>query len=260
MNYHEFKKSMKNSGETICKEVFQENQDAIRIKKEKTAVKNFTKIFDAVFQITYEKGFQAMSMRDLSARTAMSMGSLYGYFKGKEELLSIIQRQGRTMIERVLESFSKESDDPVTRLRNVIKAHLFLSEKSRPWFYFTFMEARNLTADALDSVMRLEEYTEEVLVDILEQGERQGVFVPRDHRLTASIIKSMQQDWYLKRWKYSKRNITVDQYSDYVLEIVENFCLSSKALESTRAMGKDSQTIDIKQNTIEKDKGDSPCQ
>ncbi len=239
MNYHEFEKSMNRFGDTICKEVFEENQDAIRIKKEKTAVKNFKKIFDAVFQITYEKGFQAMSMRDLSARTQMSMGSLYGYFKGKEELLAIIQRQGRTMIERVLEPYATRPDDPVTRLRNVIKAHLFLSEKARPWFYFTFMEARNLTEDALESVIRLEEYTEEILVAILEQGERQGVFVPRDHRLTASIIKAMQQDWYLKRWKYSKRSISVDDYSDYVLEIVDNFC--------------------IKKNIDSPDKGERPC-
>ena len=44
----------------------------------------------------------------------------------------------------------------------------------------------------------------------------------------ASIIKAMQQDWYLKRWKYGKRNISVDDYSDYVLEIVDNFCIQQK--------------------------------
>ena len=231
MNYREFKKTMGSSGETIGREVFLENQDDIRIKKEKTAVKNFEKIFDAVFQITYEKGFQAMTMRDLSAKTQMSMGSLYGYFKGKEELLAIIQRQGRSMIQRVIELFFNKSDDPVTRLRNVIKAHLFLSETARPWFYFTFMEARNLTREALETVISLEEYTEEILVTILEQGEEQGLFIPRNHRLTASIIKSMQQDWYLKRWKYTKRNISVDYYADYVLEIIETFCLSPKAIE-----------------------------
>ncbi|MDY0374487.1 MAG: TetR/AcrR family transcriptional regulator [Desulfobacterium sp.] len=228
VSWNEFKRSMQSLEETICKEVFEVNQDSIRIKKEKTAVKNFKKIFDAVFQITYEKGFQAMSMRDLSAKTGMSMGSLYGYFKGKEELLAIIQRQGRTIIERVLESSFNRSDDPVIRLKNVIKAHLFLSEKARPWFYFTFMEARNLTNGALESVIRLEEYTEDILVSVLEQGERQGVFTSRNHRLTASIIKAMQQDWYLKRWKYGKRNISVEDYSDYVLEIVDNFCIQSK--------------------------------
>ncbi|MGD9733866.1 MAG: TetR/AcrR family transcriptional regulator, partial [Desulfamplus sp.] len=65
MNYIEFKEILENSDAQIYKEVFQENQENIRIKKEKTAVKNFEKIFDAVFQITYEKGFQAMTMRDL---------------------------------------------------------------------------------------------------------------------------------------------------------------------------------------------------
>jgi hypothetical protein len=37
----------------------------------------------------------------------------------------------------------------------------------------------------------------------------------------------MLQDWYLKRWKYAKRNISVDQYATFILEFVEAFCLSS---------------------------------
>ena len=36
----------------------------------------------------------------------------------------------------------------------------------------------------------------------------------------------MLQDWYLKRWKYAKRNISVEQYTKYLISIVETFCLS----------------------------------
>ncbi len=228
MNYIEFKEILENSDAQIYKEVFQENQETIRIKKEKTAVKNFEKIFEAVFQITYEKGFQAMTMRDLSRRTSMSLGSLYTCFASKEELLAIIHRHGSSMIQNVFEKFHNPDDTPLEQLRSVIKAHLFLSEAARPWFYFTFMESKNLNPERREAVIAMEESTENRLVKILEAGEEQGIFCKRNHRLAASIIKAMQQDWYLKRWKYKKRGISVDDYTEYVLEFTESFCVNKK--------------------------------
>ncbi len=229
MTYSEFKRKISDSKEDICREVYQKNQDSIRIKKEKTAVKNFEKIFDAVFKISYSKGFQAMSMRDLSRETNLSMGALYGYFASKDELLGIIQRQGRTMVKRVLEESQIDKKEPMERLAAAIAAHIYLSEVARPWFFFTFMEARNLSEEELKAVQDMESYTEQILVDILEDGENKGVFRKGNHPLTASIIKAMQQDWYLKRWKYKKRNISVDDYAAYVVDFVRSFCLAGPA-------------------------------
>lgn len=229
MTYEEFKKRISDTKQDICRDVYRKNQDSIRIKKEKTAIKNFEKIFDAVFKISYAKGFQAMSMRDLSSETGLSMGALYGYFTSKDDLLAIIQRQGRSMVQRVLADSMVATSDPVDKLKAVIRAHLYLSELARPWFFFTFMEARNLSEEELKSVQDMESYTEQILVDILEDGEKQGVFKPGNHLLTASLIKAMQQDWYLKRWKYKKRNITVDAYAEGIIAVVTSFCLACPA-------------------------------
>jgi AcrR family transcriptional regulator len=224
MNYNDFQKMITGSAEEICREVYQDNQDTIRIKKEKTAVKNFEIIFNAVFKISYKKGFQAMSMRDLSGETGLSMGALYGYFSSKEELLHIMQKQGRVMIKRVLTSSLTTLEDPFEKLCAAIKGHIYLSEMARPWFFFTFMEARNLNTEEFKEAQDMEAYTETVLTDILGEGEKQGLFKPGNHALTASLIKAMQQDWYLKRWKYKKKNIHVDQYAGHVIAFVDAFC------------------------------------
>ncbi len=225
MKYADFLKLMDDSKESICKQVYEENKETIRIKKEKTAVKNFEKIFDAVFKITYRKGFQAMSMRDLSAETELSMGALYAYFKSKGELLTIIQKQGRSMLKKVFDTFGSMHESPQERLRGLILAHLYLSEKARPWFYFTFMEVKHLDKNEQKQVFSMESYTESILIDVLKDGEEKGVFEHRDYSLTASMIKAMQQDWYLKRWKYTGRNISVDDFADHVIDMVEAFCL-----------------------------------
>ena len=228
MNYKEFKKIYASSSRDIVRELFLENRDTIRIKKEKTAVNNLEKIFIAVFSISYKKGFQAMSMRDLSRETGMSLGSLYAYFTGKEKLLGIIQTHGWSTIKKNLEQISATHENPRKKLSAVIKAHIFLSELFRPWFYFTFMEARNLKPTEFETVKAMEEYTHKTLVEILALGEKQGVFKPGNHELTSSMIKGMQQEWYLKRWKYRKLNVSVDQFADHLIGIVEAFCLVQK--------------------------------
>ncbi len=225
MDYKEFTKLYASSSWEIAREVFLKNRDSIRIQKEKTAVNNLEKIFNAVFSITYKKGFQAMSMRDLSRETGMSLGSLYAYFTGKEKLLDIIQTQGWSIIKKDLEEISATHENPREKLRAVIKAHIFLSEFFRPWFYFTFMEARNIKPTKLEAVKSMEEYTQQILTSILITGEKQAVFKPGNHELTASMIKAMQQEWYLKRWKYRKLNVSVDQFADHLIAIIETFCL-----------------------------------
>lgn len=220
MDYRKFKKLYADLNQNIYREVFRRDQDTMKIKKEKTAVNNLEKIFTAVFNIAYKKGFQAMSMRDLSQKTGMSLGALYAYFPGKEKLLSIIQTQGWSIIKKDLEQVSKTHKNPWEKLKAVIKTHIFLSELFRPWFYFTFMEARNIEA-----VKSMAKYTQKILTDILVLGKGQGIFKPNDHELTASMIKAMQQEWYLKRWKYQKLKVSVDQFADHLIGMVATFCL-----------------------------------
>jgi len=230
MNYKEFQNFLNENDETIdavYRLVYLENQETIKIKKEKTAVKNLKRIMDAVFTITFEKGFSAMTMRDLSQESGISLGALYPYFKSKEELLNIILRQGVSLVTRILDKISQQYDEPALQLESVIKAHIFLSEMARPWFYLMFMEAKNLNTPECENVLKAEYQTEKVLVEILQEGELSGIFKKQNHLLTASIIKAMQQEWYLKRWKYSRRTITVDEYANFVLEFVRSFCLAA---------------------------------
>ncbi|MDM8535153.1 TetR/AcrR family transcriptional regulator [Desulfobacterales bacterium HSG17] len=225
MNYKEFKKLYAVSNQDISREVFYKNRDSIQIKKEKTAVNNLEKIFNAVFYISSKKGFHSMSMRDLSQKTGMSLGSVYAYFPGKKVLLDIIQTQGWSIVKKDLDQVSKSHEHPHKKLRAVLKAHIFLSELFTHWFYFTFMEARHLEA-----VKSMEEYTQKIITDILVSGDEQGIFKSMDHALTASMIKAMQQEWYLKRWKYKNLKISVDQYADHVINMVESFCLRGETL------------------------------
>ena len=101
MDYAEFKRRWPSPGRTFAGRCSRQAQP-IRLKKEDRALRNLEKIFGAALAISNRKGFQAMSMRELARETGMSMGALYGCFSGKEELLDVLQHQGRTIASRTL--------------------------------------------------------------------------------------------------------------------------------------------------------------
>jgi AcrR family transcriptional regulator len=221
MDFEEFRKMITVSKEERYLETLSENRESIQIKKEKTIIKNLEKIFKATLKISNQKGFQAMTMRDLSQEAGISLGALYAYFKSKEDLLGMLQNQRRAFTRRVLENEIEKQDNALFKLRAVIRTHLFLSELMQPWFYFSFMEAKNLNPEERKKAIDSDLWTERLLEGLLVRGREENIFLNRDAGLTAEAIKAMLQDWYLKRSKF--RNISVDQYAGFVIELVETY-------------------------------------
>lgn len=222
MNFDQFKQNALISMEEICRETFRKNQVSIKIKKEAVAVKNLSNIFDCALRLSNEKGFPAMSLRDLSRESGLSMGALYSYFTSKEDLLEMIQDQGRRLTWAILSQWIDPLAAPNDRLRAAIRSHLYLTEMMHPWFYFSYMETKNLNKEQQKKSIGGELATEQLFADILESGSESGIFSVDRPRLAAAAIKALLQDWYVKRWKYSRRRITVDAYADFVIAFVES--------------------------------------
>jgi AcrR family transcriptional regulator len=227
MNYAEFQKVITTHQKVNAQEAITENRKEIRVKKEKTVAKNLQRIFEATLKIGNKKGFQAMSMRDLSNETELSMGALYAYFKNKENLLVMLQRNGRDNFQKVLEDCALTSEKPLNKLKQLIKTHLFMSEALRPWFVFTYMEGKNLNKKERKVAVEHELHSDTIIADMLKICEDDNIFRKQNHQVTAVMIKSLLSDWYLKRWKYAKMNISVDEYASHVLDLIESYCRKS---------------------------------
>jgi TetR/AcrR family transcriptional regulator, cholesterol catabolism regulator len=225
--FSDFKRQYNLSMEDLYKKVFAGNRGSIKIKKEGVALKNLSKILDAALRLSNAKGFTAMSLRDLSKETGLSMGALYTYFSSKDELLHIIQDQSRVVI-NVLSDYAGGIDDPGLKLKRVVQAHLYLSEVMQPLFYFAYMETKNLARDQHKKAIEAELSTEKVIVDVIKEGIGKGVFRQIDTDLAGAVIKSMLQDWYLKRWKYARRRITVEKYATFILDVIETYIASNQ--------------------------------
>jgi len=220
LKFKTFENTVVISKEDIYRDLFKENQSRIRIKKEETAIKNLARIFDAALTISNEKGFSAMSLRDLSSEAGLSMGALYSYISSKDDLLDMLLQQGRIVVFRVLLEQIAGVDSPRDRLKIAVQTHLYLSEIMQPWFYFLYMETKNFRKEDHKKAIESELFTENIFQEILDQGISAGQFRPVDVLLTSAVIKAMLQDWYLKRWKYERRNVSVEEYAGFLMEVL----------------------------------------
>jgi len=226
VDFEAFKELVTVSKEDMYREFFRQNRERIKIKKEHVAVQNLIRISEATLALSNRKGFSAMSMRDLSTASGLSMGALYSCFSSKDELLTMIQQESILVATRVLDSRTEGIDDPRLKLRQAIFAHLYLSEIMHPWFYFAYMETKNLKKEARRKAIEIELSIEKIFADIIDEGQREGVFRGVDRDLTAGMIKALLQDWYLKKWKYGRRNVQVEEYAGFLVEVVESYLLA----------------------------------
>ncbi|NYT23209.1 TetR/AcrR family transcriptional regulator [Alcaligenaceae bacterium] len=228
-DFDSFKASLSLSKIEICRALYRQNTDRIRIKKEHVAVPNLVRIIDSTLRLTRAKGFHAMSLRDLSADTGLSIGGLYAYIRGKDDLVQLIQLHGMLLTRRTLHEYTKDVEDPWARLHAAVRAHIYLSELMQPWFYFSFMETRNLPPPHKQEAVAIEREVEDIIHDIIAQGIAAQVFRDVDARLLAALSKAMMQDWYLKRRKYRDLHVSPTAYADFLCTVLDRCLLPDGA-------------------------------
>ena len=162
-----------------------------------------------------------MTLRQLSEQSEMSMGGLYAYISSKEELAHFIYSSLNRYCQEQMNQLVDTQQDAATQLQTVLRCHLYLSELLQPWFYFAYMEARSLN-NQIQMAIESEMVMEDKLTSLIKLGIKEKLFTlpsdkPKLIRLNASLIKSMLQDWYLKKSKYQRRRISVDTYAEELI-------------------------------------------
>ena len=74
LSFEKFSREFNITVDDICREYYLKNRETINIKKEAVAVKNLAAILETTLKISNDKGFQAMTLRDLSRESGLSMG------------------------------------------------------------------------------------------------------------------------------------------------------------------------------------------
>ena len=206
------------SGKAFWLSVFDTHKDKMQIKNPAVAVVNLEKIFTATFKLANEKGFQAMSLRDLGREAEISMGGLYAYIGSKNDLASVIEGVLRNTIDQVIGSLAAQNVNPVDCLRAIIYGEIYTMEILKPWYYFCFMELKGLPKEQQSQAMSLECRFEQSVVDAIASGTKSGEFSCSNPTMLAGLLTAQLQQWHLKQWKFKQQNVGRQTYARFVFE------------------------------------------
>lgn len=215
-SFNEFEENFDYKGESLYSMIFEMNKDSIKVSKEKFAVRNLQKIFNATFLISPKIGFEAMSLRDLSAETGLSMGGLYSSIANKDAI-AIIVKDVVALVCAEIVSNSMSETDPNKALQSLLRGYLYASTLMHSWFNFLYFETKSLPQEDQIASKNIELEQVNALVDTLKR------LTPDSNaniEFISSMIVSMVQDRYVKPWKYHQPEETIDQYADDCIELI----------------------------------------
>jgi AcrR family transcriptional regulator len=156
----------------------------VRTKTPKLA----SRILDAAARQFARQRFHEVRMDDIAAEAGVSKGTLYSYFRDKEELYLALLARGSEGMVRALEDAVAHADDARSKLVGLIDAVLKYFD-AEPHL-FDLIQAVEVLQDqdqdfpwqaARDVAMRL-------VQEVFDDGRRRGDFVVRDAELTALLL------------------------------------------------------------------------
>jgi TetR/AcrR family transcriptional regulator, cholesterol catabolism regulator len=206
--------------ENIYRELYYHFRDQIKVQREEAAVRNLEIIFKATFKLTSRSGFHAMSLRDLSRETNISMGGLYNYIGSKDDLALMIEEFAGGKLGGLISEMTEEVVEADRRIERFIRFFVYAAELFQPWLFFMFMEAKNLSRENRARAKAFEQRNITWLRDIIIEGQEHGAHKKIDPMLTSSMLFAMLENWYLKRWHYTLSDTSVDEYADYCVNLV----------------------------------------
>jgi len=146
-----------------------------------------------------QRGYRAATLDDIARAVGVSKPTLYGYFRSKEELLAAIFHRAMSLFERDLDAIRTSGDDPVTKLRRVIRFHVGAVIAERSFLAVFFSEEANLPPRLSRAIRRRKARYDRTVRAIVEAGVRKGTLKTTNPRLLVFAMLGMSNwlyQWY----------------------------------------------------------------
>ncbi len=133
-------------------------------------------ILDVAKRVIEEKGFYNTRMDDIAELAGVAKGTLYLYFKSKDDLFTKLMEREYNKVVSGLVQVASSKDDVISKLDAVIEGFLKYMEENREFFLSIMYEAPSIKKDNLRKKIRENNRTiQENLGKLVEEGVREGV-------------------------------------------------------------------------------------
>ena len=187
-------------------------------------------IIQAAIEVFGRKSFRDSSISEIARRASVAEGTIYQYFKNKEDLFFSIPIEKTREFCGELELHLQGMIGPFNKIRKFIWYYLYFFKTNPEYGRILMLEMRvSRTFVKTKTYSFLRRSTSEIL-EIIKEGQEEGVirvdanpYVIR--QLTLGILEHVVTRWLLKREKYD----LMDSYEDISKLVIDGMGLSRKA-------------------------------
>jgi AcrR family transcriptional regulator len=149
-------------------------------RRERERLQHKREIMDAALRLFSEKGYHNVSMEEIAKEAEFSVGTLYNFFKSKEELYkSLVQEVADKFHSLLIKAIEREGDE-IDRLRDYLrkKGEIFKENLDIIRLYFAETKGVSFSVIAGFEQELREKYYDflQRLSKLFEEGIKKGVF------------------------------------------------------------------------------------
>jgi len=168
-------------------------------------------LLDAAIAVMQRTRFHEMSMQALAEEASVSVGLVYKYFAGKEDLLlAAIVDILDTFREQLAPAMDAAGTDPVERLAAGLRRYIEIIDANLDAVVLTYRESKTLGAEGRAQIKELEVRTAEPLRAAVGEGIAVGLLREVDIDLAVYDLMMLAHAWALKRWHFAGMFIVED--------------------------------------------------
>jgi AcrR family transcriptional regulator len=175
-------------------------------------------IIAASKRVFVSKGVSKATIKDIAAEAELSPGTLYIYFKNKDELYSSLSIRMLKHLSLRLQRVKERKEPNAEQRLSAVKDALWEAYVVDPPVFITLTHLQasetleNISPDLLEQILGLARQCLNTLSDIFEEGMKLGSFLDRDPQKVALILWALFSGLVL--WEESKR--TLDPHKDFL--------------------------------------------
>jgi AcrR family transcriptional regulator len=195
----------------------------IQERKQRERERRRQQIIVAAKRVFSEKGYSKSTMEDIAREAELSPGTLYLYFKNKDELYASLSLRILQYLNIRLEDVKKEPDiEPHLKIA-AIKEALFDVYQFDPMilinmFHLQSSETlKNLSSPLLENITELSRNSLAILSEIFQDDSGKDIFASHHPTAIADIVWSLFTGVVL--WEESKRMI--DNEKDFLKQTLD---------------------------------------
>ena len=164
----------------------------VTARREREKLHRRNSILEAARHLFFEKGYRA-TMDEIAERAELSKGTLYLYFKSKDELYVSVIVEGYRILEKRIREALPKAEGPEEKVKAVYFAFVDHCLENREYFritqYFLTEDAReNTSRELIEAInvdsMKLLEYG----IKAMQEGIEEGVFRDDLNPVAASLV------------------------------------------------------------------------